>query len=45
MIVVLFIGAGVPIYYWRVRGRDQGSKRERGEEGEVGWKFWRRWMR
>lgn len=45
VIVVLFIGAGVPIYYWRVRGRDQGSKRERGEEGEVGWKFWRRWMR
>ncbi|KAH6715010.1 amino acid permease-domain-containing protein [Leptodontidium sp. 2 PMI_412] len=44
VIVVLFIGAGVPIYYWRIRGRDQGSKRERGEE-TVGWKFWRRWMR
>merc|ERR1712093_572746 len=33
VIVVLFIGAGVPIYYWRVGGRDQWSKRERGEEG------------
>ncbi|KAK0101197.1 hypothetical protein ONS95_012821 [Cadophora gregata] len=44
VIVVLFIGAGVPIYYWRIRGRDQGSKRERGEE-EIGWKFWKRWQR
>ncbi|KAI9049644.1 hypothetical protein LZ554_006669 [Drepanopeziza brunnea f. sp. 'monogermtubi'] len=43
LIVLLFIVAGVPIYYWRIRGRDQGLKRERGDE-DFGWKFWKRWQ-
>ncbi|GME32097.1 Y+L amino acid transporter 2 [Neofusicoccum parvum] len=36
LIVLAFILAGVPLYWWRI-----GSKRERGEKG--GWKFWKRW--
>ncbi|KAH7058852.1 large neutral amino acids transporter small subunit 2 [Macrophomina phaseolina] len=36
LIVLAFILAGVPIYWWRI-----GSKREKGEKG--GWKFWKRW--
>ncbi|KAF2137320.1 uncharacterized protein K452DRAFT_278746 [Aplosporella prunicola CBS 121167] len=36
LIVLAFILAGVPLYWWRV-----GSKRERGEKGR--WKFWKRW--
>ncbi|CZT10192.1 related to blood-brain barrier large neutral amino acid transporter [Rhynchosporium agropyri] len=46
LVVMAFIGIGIPIYYWRVRGRDRGSKRERGQESEWGeWKFWKRWQR
>lgn len=42
LIVVLFIVAGVPIYYWRIRGRDRNNnKREMSDEGH-GWKFWKR---
>ncbi|KAI4196376.1 MAG: hypothetical protein LQ346_003235 [Caloplaca aetnensis] len=40
LVVVAFVGAGVPVYWWRVRGKD-GRK---GVE-EVNWKFWRRWGR
>ena len=43
VIVVCFILAGVPLYYWRIRGRDQGMKRERSGSVEYGWKFWKRW--
>ncbi|PBP17684.1 putative amino acid transporter protein [Diplocarpon rosae] len=42
VIVLLFIVAGIPLYYWRIRGRDQGLKRDRGNEAH-GWKFWKRW--
>ncbi|PBP24864.1 hypothetical protein BUE80_DR004210 [Diplocarpon rosae] len=42
VIVLLFIVAGIPLYYWRIRGRDQGLKRDRGDE-VYGWKFWKRW--
>lgn len=43
LIVIVFVIAGVPIYYWRIRGRDKGSKRERSESGSGrGWKFWKR---
>lgn len=38
IIVVGFIAAGVPIYFFRVRGR---NGRRKGDE--EGWKFWRRW--
>ena len=37
LIVIAFVAAGVPVYFWRVKG----SGRKKGEEGD--WKFWRRW--
>ena len=39
LIVIAFIAAGVPVYFWRVKGRG----RKKGEEGS--WKFWKRWGR
>jgi amino acid transporter len=45
LIVVAFIAAGVPVYFWRVRGRKSSGRRERGENGDGWWKFWRRWGR
>lgn len=43
LIVVAFVVAGVPIYFWRIRGRDVVVKREMGDVGETGgWKFWKR---
>jgi len=40
-IVLAFVVAGVPVYFWRVAGRD-----ERGGRSEnIGWRFWRRWGR
>lgn len=43
VIVVAFIAVGVPLYYWRIRGRDNVVKRERsGSESDHGWKFWKR---
>ncbi len=43
VLVVAFVVAGVPVYYWRIRGRDQ-RKRERGGTGvPPRWKFWKRW--
>lgn len=45
VIVIAFVAAGVPIYYWRIRGRDQVTKRERsGSERGSGsmWRFWGR---
>ena len=37
LIVIAFVAAGIPVYFWRVKG----SGRKKGEEGS--WKFWRRW--
>ncbi|KAI9746387.1 MAG: hypothetical protein M1818_000100 [Claussenomyces sp. TS43310] len=45
VIVVCFVIAGVPIYYWRIRGRDRVTKRERSGSDAVGWKFWKRFQR
>ncbi|KAK5944806.1 hypothetical protein PMZ80_002006 [Knufia obscura] len=42
MVVVAFVVAGIPVYFWRVAGRD-GRGGRRGEERS--WKFWRRWGR
>lgn len=42
LIVIAFIGAGFPLYWWRV-GRRASGRREGSEEGW--WKFWRRWGR
>ncbi|KAL1306410.1 hypothetical protein AAFC00_005116 [Neodothiora populina] len=39
LIVVAFIVAGVPLYFWRMRGRN-GQMRE-----ALDWKFWKRWGR
>jgi hypothetical protein len=42
--VVTFVIAGVPVYFWRIRGRDQVVKREnRGhrETESPWWKFWK----
>ncbi|KAK0720004.1 amino acid permease-domain-containing protein [Lasiosphaeris hirsuta] len=51
--VVAFVVAGVPVYYWRIHGRDQVVKREAGGsagrrgghdggDGRPWWKFWQR---
>lgn len=43
LIVVTFVVAGVPVYFWRIMGRDEVVKRERGVSGErrrPWWKFW-----
>lgn len=40
LVVVAFIGLGIPVYYLRVKGR--GGRRKVGEE-DGGWKFWRWW--
>lgn len=45
VIVVCFVIAGVPIFYWRVRGRNQIKPRERSGSDAVGWKFWKRFQR
>jgi amino acid transporter len=42
LIVVAFVVAGVPIYFWRIHGRDKNG-RERGTKGEKPWwMFWKR---
>lgn len=40
LVVVAFVAAGVPVWWWRVRGRGKGRKGDR-----VEWRFWRRWRR
>lgn len=46
VIVVAFVVAGVPVYYWRIRGRDKILKRERSGSGSgAGWKFWQRFRK
>ncbi|PKS05323.1 hypothetical protein jhhlp_008697 [Lomentospora prolificans] len=45
LIVVTFVVAGVPVYFWRIMGRDEVSKRERAmRDGgkRPWWKFWQR---
>ena len=38
LIVVGFVVLGVPVYFWRVRGR--GGRRN---GKPIGWKFWKKW--
>ncbi len=46
LIVVAFVVAGILIYFWRIRGRDQGVKRGTQDGSNVPWwKIWRRWRR
>lgn len=39
--VVAFVVAGIPIYFWRIRGRDQVIKREPGSSRRQWWQFWK----
>ncbi len=48
LVVIAFVLTGIPVFFWRIRGRDQVAtrrKRERdgGDGASPGWKFWRRW--
>lgn len=49
LVVVCFVIAGIPVYFWRIHGRDVVAKRDvlgraGGADGEPPrWKFWRRW--
>ncbi|KAL0943713.1 amino acid transporter [Colletotrichum truncatum] len=44
--VVLFVVAGVPVYFWRIRGRDQQvikrETRHAGHDDRPWWQFWKR---
>ncbi|KAH6840944.1 amino acid permease-domain-containing protein [Chaetomium sp. MPI-CAGE-AT-0009] len=44
LLVVGFVVAGVPVYYWRVRGRGGlvGKREAGGRERRPWWKFWKR---
>ena len=45
VIVIAFVISGVPVYYWRVAGRDDsGRQGQRGMSKREG-RFWRRWGR
>jgi amino acid transporter len=45
LIVVAFILTGVPLYYWRIYGRDKVARRARsGSVGGGGWRFWKRFQ-
>ncbi|KAH6652165.1 amino acid transporter-like protein [Truncatella angustata] len=44
LIVVAFVLVGIPVYFWRMHGRDQVTKRELRGESRPGWKFWKRWQ-
>ena len=40
LIVVTFVVAGVPVYFWRIMGRDEVVQKER-RQGKKWWQFWR----
>lgn len=44
LLVVAFVVAGVPVYFWRIRGRDRVAPRKLGDLSEGGkswWQFWK----
>jgi amino acid transporter len=42
LVVVTFVLTGIPLYFWRIAGRDQVAKREvDGGEGKKWWQFWK----
>ncbi|KAH9904676.1 amino acid permease-domain-containing protein [Xylariomycetidae sp. FL2044] len=47
LIVITFVLAGIPVFFWRIQGRDQVTKRETGSSGRnaPAWQFWKRWQR
>lgn len=40
--VVAFVMAGIPIYFWRVHGRDKLGKSGGGDGRKPWWRFWKR---
>ncbi|KAI1772802.1 amino acid permease-domain-containing protein [Hypoxylon cercidicola] len=44
LIVVTFVLSGIPVFFWRIQGRDQITKRETGDAPSA-WKFWKRWRK
>lgn len=47
VVVLGFVAAGVPVYWWRVRGRGGkggGARARSGSVGSYGWKFWKRFQ-
>lgn len=40
LIVVAFVVAGIPVFFWRIRGRDRVSKGANGSGGKW-WQFWK----
>ncbi|KAK5993596.1 Solute carrier family 7 member 6 [Cladobotryum mycophilum] len=43
IIVVSFVLAGIPVYFWRIRGRDQVVLRRPGANGDEEKPWWRFW--
>jgi amino acid transporter len=43
VIVVAFMVAGVPAYYWRIRGRDKVKRGRDGTGAPPWWQVWKRW--
>jgi amino acid transporter len=43
IIVVAFVLTGIPVFFWRIHGRDQLTKRETGTKQPPAWQFWKRW--
>lgn len=41
LIVVAFVVAGIPVYFWRIRGRDRVVKKQPGEGRTPWWQFWK----
>ncbi|PHH91514.1 hypothetical protein CDD83_183 [Cordyceps sp. RAO-2017] len=39
--VVAFVITGIPVYFWRIRGRDRVSKRESSAGEGRWWRFWK----
>ncbi|KAI1376459.1 amino acid permease-domain-containing protein [Hypoxylon crocopeplum] len=46
LIVVTFVLSGIPVFFWRIQGRDQITKRESSSGDRTpAWKFWKRWRK
>lgn len=43
LIVIAFVLVGIPVYFWRIHGRDQVTKRDYDGNSNPGWRFWKRW--
>lgn len=45
LLVIAFVAAGVPVYFWQVRRKNPARRTRDYDEDDSGpwWKFWRRW--